>query len=64
MCLATKILHSAHKVYQSVSHSSQSKEQLFPKQLIFVMAMGCIFFEVWTECLNIISMSFGFKGLT
>jgi hypothetical protein len=31
--------------------------------MIFVMEMGCVFFEVQTELLNIIQMSFGFKGL-
>jgi hypothetical protein len=32
-------------------------------QLIFMMVMYCVFFEVWTEFLNNICMSFGFKGL-
>jgi hypothetical protein len=32
-------------------------------QLIFVMDTCCVFFEVRTECLNIIWMGFGLKGL-
>jgi hypothetical protein len=32
-------------------------------QLIFVMVKCCIFFAVQTGFLNIIQMSFGFKGL-
>jgi hypothetical protein len=31
--------------------------------LIFVMGVGCIFFETGTEVLYIIQMSFGFRGL-
>jgi hypothetical protein len=31
-------------------------------QLIFVMVKSCVFFEVRTQFLNIILMSFGFKG--
>jgi hypothetical protein len=27
------------------------------------MVMGCVFFAVQTECLNIIKTSFGFRGL-
>jgi hypothetical protein len=33
-------------------------------QLIFVMVMGGVFFEVRSECLKIISTNFSFKGLT
>jgi hypothetical protein len=31
------------------------------KQFIFVMAKCCVFFEVFTECLNIIFSRFGFS---
>jgi hypothetical protein len=31
-------------------------------QLIFVMVKSCVFFAVWIEFLNIIQMSFDFKG--
>jgi hypothetical protein len=33
-------------------------------QFIFVMEMCCVFFEIGTESLNIIKMSFYFKRLT
>jgi hypothetical protein len=32
-------------------------------QLIFVMVMGTVLSEVWTEFLSIIYMNLGFKGL-
>jgi hypothetical protein len=32
-------------------------------QLIFIMANCCVFYEVQTEFLNIIHMSYGFKGI-
>jgi hypothetical protein len=33
------------------------------KKLMFAMVAGCVLFEVWTESLNIIQTSSGFKGL-
>jgi hypothetical protein len=35
----------------------------FLNHLIFVIVKCCVIFEVWTEFLNIIYMSFGFKEL-
>jgi hypothetical protein len=54
-------------LYLCVSYDSHCKQRLFPQtalnQLIFVMVKSCVFFALRTEFLNIIQMSFGFKGL-
>jgi hypothetical protein len=40
------------------------KLDIIINQLVFVMVKCCVFFAVRTELLNIIQMSFGFKGLS